>query len=297
MKKMFLMAGMILLAAACSNESENQVINNLADEAQVRVQVKGFDVSQEDFPMTRTDPQDVSDYDGVKAVTLAFYSGEETEVYKVTQLRSDATTYSTFGEFSLSLPLGSYTMVVLGYALYDDDALTLTSPSEAEVTMGGVRETFAATQAVNITSTNSVNLSATLSRIVAQLKVNSTDNRTDDVSKVRMTFSAGGKRFSPTSGLATLNNGFSSTVSISTAVGVRSGSIGYLFLATDEQTMDVTIETLNADGDAIFTKVVKNVPFKRNRKTKLSGAIYTVAAASTSFTLDTDWIADTNVNF
>lgn len=56
----------------------------------------------------------MADYDGVKAITLAFFNGT-TEVYKTTQFRADNTTYTTFGEFDCTLPMGSYTMVVLGY--------------------------------------------------------------------------------------------------------------------------------------------------------------------------------------
>lgn len=97
-------------------------------------------------------------------------------------------------------------MVVLGYVLYDDDELTLTSPTQAEYTAGCPRETFATTQVVNVTNTTAKELTATLDRIVTCLQVISTDGRTANVNKVRMTFSAGGKRFSPTSGLATEQN-------------------------------------------------------------------------------------------
>jgi hypothetical protein len=188
-------------------------------------------------------------------------------------------------------------MVVLGYVLYDDDALTLTSPTQAEWTVNAPRETFAATQAVNVTNTTALNLTATLDRIVSQLKVISTDNRTANVEKIRMTFAAGGKQFSPTTGLATVNTGSVSTVSAGVAVGERSGSIGYVFLATDEQTMDVTIETLDAQGNTIFSKTVENVPFQRNRKTKLTGAIYSASAAAGSFQVNTDWLADYSDTF
>ena len=190
-------------------------------------------------------------------------------------------------------------MVVLGYVLYDDDALTLTSPTQAEYTVGSPRETFAATQAVSITNTSAVNLSATLDRIVAQLKVISTDNRTANVEKIRMTFAAGGKAFNPTTGLATVNTGSVSTVNTGVEVGERSGAIGYVFLQTDEQTMDVTIETLDADGNTIFSRTVNNVPFKRNRITKLTGSIYPTAASTTagSFQVSADWIPAYDMNF
>lgn len=311
MKNSILIAGMIVLAASCSNESaelsnEQTVAQSL--QAPVTVSVSGFSVEQSDIfdpvggaqgARATTRGTALGDYSDIKFVTLAFYKSDGTEVYKHTQNRDALEQGETFGEFSTSLVYGSYTMVVLGYVLYDDDELTLTSPTQAEYTGGSPRETFVATQEVNITNTSSVNLSATLERIVAQLKVISSDNRTENVSNVRMTLSAGGKRFSPTSGLATLNTGFSNTVGIGTAVGAKSGSISNIFLASDEQEMNVTIETLDSEGHTIFSTVVENVPFKRNRITKLTGSIYPTSAGATigSFSVSGDWLTAHDMTF
>lgn len=296
MKNSILIAGMILLAASCSNDECGNFVENNGGYTPVTVSVSGFSVEQGDFSGT-TRATAIGSYNGVSFITLAFYASNGTEVYKHTQEKGNLEQGETFGEFSTPLPIGSYTMVVLGYVLYDDDALTLTSPTQAEWTVNAPRETFAATQEVNVTNTTALNLSATLDRIVAQLKVISTDNRTANVEKVRMTFAAGGKQFSPTTGLATVNTGSVSTVSAGEAVGERSGSIGYVFLATDEQTMDVTIETLDAQGNTIFSKTVENVPFQRNRKTKLTGAIYSASAAAGSFEVNTDWAVETYLTF
>ena len=286
-KQISIIAALALLASCSVKEDRMKCV------APVTVRVSGFSVSQEDFPDTRTA---VADYNGVKVLTLAFYDGA-TAVYKTTQVKDDPSTFTTFGEFSTRLPIGSYTMVALGYVLYEDDELTLTSPTQAEYTDGYIRETFSATQPVNITSTQALNLSATLDRTVSCLKVISTDGKTANVSKVRMTFSAGGKRFSPSTGLATVNTGSQSVVGVSALVGNPSTSIGYVFLASDEQTMDVTIETLDADGNTILSQTVTDVPFKRNRRTKLTGALYSANASAGSFQLNTEWVADYNDTF
>ena len=297
MKKLFFIAGLVLLFAACSNESENMVNNAQMEEAvtPVKVHVSGFSVSQEDYPTTRA-AQDVTDYTGVKAITLAFYNGS-TEVYKHEQVRGALEEGETLGEFECSLPMGSYTMVVIARGQGDGDVFTLTSPTEAAYTGDHSRETFAYTQAVDITNTSAVDISATLNRIVAKLQVFSTDNKTSNANSVRMTFAAGGKAFNPTSGLATANTGFVNTVPISAAVGSTSNSVSYLFLAADEQDIDVTIETLDGEGNTLFSKTVQNVPFKRNRVTKLTGAMYTNDAVSGAFQLETAWLEDENVPF
>ena len=289
-----------MIAASCSNESVNDVENAVENvQVPVQVHVSDFSVSQEEFPggstrsgaargTTRaaTNP---ATYDGVKSLTLAFYAGDGTEAYKHEQVKCSLEDGETFGEFTLSLPMGSYTMVVLGYGKSEDDDLVLTSPTQAEYTGAHARETFAAVQTVNINSTNSVNLSATLNRVIAKFHVLSSDGRAANATNVRMTFAAGGKSFNPTTGLAISNGGFSNTVVTSASAGSTSSSISYLFLATDEQEVDVTIETQDADGNTLFSKTVPNVPFKRNRVTKLTGAMYTNNSVSGAFQVETAW--------
>lgn len=287
------LATICILFAGCSKEKEP---TNSAQVATVKVHVSDFAVSQEVFPGGTKTTEDPADYNGVNAMTLAFYNAAGTEVVKTTQLKSDNTTFTTFGEFECSLPMGSYTMVVLAYYTNENSVLTLTSPTVASYSLRA-RETFATTQTVTISNTNDVDISAILSRIVSMLTVKSTDGKTADVTNVRMTLSAGGIDFNPTTGLAITNTGFANTVGNSAAVGSTSTSSTVLFLNSDEQTMDVTIETLDADGNTLFSKTVNNVPFKRNRVTKLTGAMYTNSGVDGGFQISTDWLTEYNGQF
>ena len=286
MKKIYLILAALLLVAGCKKKDDALV--------PVRIHVNDFTITQDTLPSKDGIPE----YNGVKAVTLAFYkTSDGSEQYKVNQFREDPSTYTTFGDFSLSLPMGSYTMVVLGYGLNEGEpAITLTSPTSATFGTYPARETFVATQAVNVTNTSAVELSATLSRVISKVKVTSTDGCTENAVSVRLTFSAGGKAFNPTTGLATSNTGFSNVLPIQSTVGNPTNSISYLFLATDEQTMTVTIDVLNALEESISHKVVNNVPLQRNRLTTLTGSIYS-AGAGTDFTVDTEWWPETGVTF
>ncbi len=289
--KQFFIAGVILLmAASCSKENVDMVNNVQVEETMVPVTVRvdGFSVAQSDFNGGQTRSTTIADYNNVKAVTLAFYKGDGTESYKVTQIKDDGT-YTTFGEFSLNLAMGSYTMVVIARGYTEGDVLSLTSPTAAVYTTDHTRDTFVKTQTVNITNCNPVDLSATLDRIVAKLDVISSDGRVQEATNVRVTFAAGGKAFNPTTGLATVNTGFDNTVTISASAGNTSTSSSYVFLASDTQSMNVTIETLDVNGNTLFSKVVENVPFKRNRKTILTGAMYTNASLTGAFSVNKDW--------
>lgn len=281
------MAIVALFAASCSQNNETEVIN---EPVPVTVHVDGFSVSQGDFPSTRATA--VGDYAGVKSLTLAFYASDGTQAYKHTQFKTDASTFTTFGEFSTSLTAGNYTLVVLGYGQgTTNEEITLTSPTSAGFT-DTVRETFAYTEPVVVNTSTPLNLSATLDRIVSKISVKSTDGRSADVKTIRVSMSGGSKSFNPTTGLATDNNGLVNSVVTSTTVGNPTNIGSALFLITDEQTVNVTIETLDNDDNVLFSKTVNNVPLERNRVTTLTGAMYSVTGTANagSFQLNTDWI-------
>lgn len=150
---------------------------------------------------------------------------------------------------------------------------------------------------MTINNTDAVDICATLSRIVAKVNITSTDNRPAIVAAIRATFSAGGKAFNPTTGLATDNSGSSNTVVLQNAPGGTSGIVSYLFLATDEQTLDVTFETLDASEHVLYTKTITGVRLKRNRVTTLRGVMFANDSTSGSFQVDTDWIEGNTLNF
>ena len=299
MKKIFLWASLCLFAVSCSNEtieSDNGVTNAEKVLAPVTVRVNGFSVTQEEMASggTTRAAQTAASYTDVGAIDLAFYSGG-TEVYKHTQLRGDNTTYTTFGEFSCNLPIGTYTMVAIARGYYDGDVLTMTSPTAAGYTSERPRETFCASQSVTVTAAGA-DASVTMNRIITQLNIISTDQISSGVAKIRTTYGGGSKSFAPTSGLATDDNGFSLTNN----PAVQDGHLGicnFAFLATDEETMTITIEALDADNHVLFTKSVPGVPLKRNRQTTLTGAIFTASASSAAFQVETAWIEGNTVNF
>lgn len=299
MKKIFLWASLCLFAVSCSNEtieSDNGVTNAEKVLAPVTVRVNGFSVTQEEMASggTTRAAQTAASYTDVGAIDLAFYSGG-TEVYKHTQLRGDNTTYTTFGEFSCNLPIGTYTMVAIARGYYDGDVLTMTSPTAAGYTSERPRETFCASQSVTVTAAGA-DASVTMNRIITQLNIISTDQISSGVAKIRTTYGGGSKSFDPTSGLATDDNGFSLTNN----PAVQDGHLGicnFAFLATDEETMTITIEALDADNHVLFTKSVPGVPLKRNRQTTLTGAIFTASASSAAFQVETAWIEGNTVNF
>ena len=289
-----LMLGTVVTLSSCSEEVMNP--ENETAYAPVCVQVNEFSVSMTDFPSTRA-VESASSYAYVKAITLALYDSQGTEVYNTTQLKDDASTYTTFGQFSFSLPIGNYTLVAIGRNHFSTDVFTLTSPTDAAYTSTLPRETFCATQSVTILGTTPLNLSITLNRINTMLIVKSTDQCPVDATKLRTTYTEASKGFNPTTGLATDDDGFTIVNSMKIKNNKTENS-SYAFLSSDEQSMDITLEVLDASDNVLCTKSISAVPFKRNRATILEGQLFTPSSASSAtFSFETEWLQDLTVTF
>ena len=148
---------------------------------------------------------------------------------------------------------------------------------------------FCTTQEVTVSTTDPMDLSVTLGRISAKLNVVSTDVRPSSATKIRTTYAKGGKSFNPSTGLATVDTGFSQTNNPSTAVGATIDVSCFPFLYSDQEVMTVTIQALDASDNVLASHVVNDVPFKRNRATVLTGDVFTASGAA-AFQLETGWL-------
>ena len=286
------MAAVTLLCLSCNKQVETP---DSEPTATVSVHVTDFTLAFSDLPGAGTRAtEDPADYDFVGELVLAFYDADGKEVYKTSQSKSSTATDAIFGEFSFQLPVGNYTMVAIGRDVGTSDAFSLTSPTQAAYTSERVRETFSAVRPVVIASTAAVSLNVTLNRLVTKLVVESTDNQPAGVAKIRTTYGAGSKGFNPTTGLALDNNGFSLNNSVNATPGTTLAIKNYAFLAADEQEIDITLEVLDEKGGVLSTRVIPNVPFRRNRQTTLRGQLF---SSKGTFHLETTWLPGVEVNF
>jgi hypothetical protein len=68
-------------------------------------------------------------------------------------------------------------------------------------------------------------------------------------------------------------------------------------LASNEQVMDITLEVLDADNNVLITKEVKDVPLVRNKKTTLSGALFTPTDVTLGVSVEKDWLPEETITF
>ena len=290
--KSIIMAAVMLLCLSCNKQVENP---DSEPTATVSVHVSDFTVALSDLPGAGTRATEApANYDFVGELVLAFYDADGKEVYKTSQSKSSTATDASFGEFSFQLPVGNYKMVAIGRDVGSNDAFSLTSPEQAAYTSERVRETFSAVQPVVIASAAAVSLNVTLNRVVTKLVVESTDNQPAGVAKIRTTYGAGSKGFNPTTGLALDNKGFSLNNSVNATPGTTLAIKNFAFLAADEQEIDITLEVLDEKGGVLSTRVIPNVPFRRNRQTTLRGQLF---SSKGTFHLETTWLPGVEVNF
>jgi len=286
------MAAVMLLCLSCNKQVENP---DSEPTATVSVHVSDFTVALSDLPGAGTRATEApADYAYVGELVLAFYDADGKEVYKTSQSKSSTATDASFGEFSFKLPVGNYKMVAIGRDVGSNDAFSLTSPVQAAYTSERVRETFSAVQPVVIASAAAVSLNVTLNRVVTKLVVKTTDTQPAGVAKIRTTYGAGSKGFNPTSGLALDNTGFALTNSVNAKPDTVLAIKNYAFLAADEQEIDITLEVLDEKGGVLSTRVIPNVPFRRNRQTTLRGQLF---SSKGTFHLETTWLPGVEVDF
>lgn len=289
-----MLAGVLLLALSCSHQAE---VDNQEITIPVRVHVNDFSFSHESFTNAATRAGDSpNSYDAVKAVDIAFFSGSEL-VHAATQLKDDAITYTTFGEFECRLEQGDYTMVTVARNRSAGDVFTITSPTQAAYTSARARETFCCVQSIKVDGTKAVDVSPVLKRVVAKFRLVSTDDVPADAATIRTTYSAGSKRFNPTTGLATDDNGF---VVTNTAKATTAGNLdvySMVFLPAEEKTMDITIEVLDKNDQVLISKSLPDVHFRLNQVTKATGAVFTPALTTLTITLNTPWLPEEEYNF
>lgn len=196
--------------------------------------------------------------------------------------------------FSLSLSYGSYKMVVIAHE--GEFPITLSNLSEASFGSEKPKDTFLYSQDLTIENSDPANLSATLSRIITRLIIESTDSKPANVKDVRITLSKGGTTFSPVTGFAANDAGFVNSISLAEAATGTSKLRTTFFIGAIEENLDVKAEVLDEDATVLNTINVPAVPFKRNRATFLKGSLYSVSSQA-SFAVETGFEGDIKLDF
>ena len=267
------------MLTACSQDEEQIALNGSpVEEETVTMTFSPYQMEA----MTRTA---VSIADVVNHLDVWIYEGGS-EVAAIHQTTSDA----DFGSVSVTLDkTKTYTMYAIGHKA---DGATL---SDGVISFTDSKITHAMYYSTTFSPATTTSLSCLMTRIVADFRLDITDEIPSECKKFRFTITGIYDRWNVSTG-GTHQLDRVSTISY----GGTSAIFNVYAIVTDAQTLHtVTVEALDADGNALVPAQVKtfeNVPLRNGYKTTYRGAFFTEENMTMTFTVD-DWNEYDVVNF
>lgn len=277
MKKIgfFALAAMVL--TACSSESEEQSAFN-----DFPVENETVTINFSPYQMEAMTRSAVSIADVVNHLDVWIYESGS-EVTSAHQSTSDA----DFGSVSVTLDkTKTYTLYAVGHKA---DGATL---SDDVISFADDKTTHAMYYTTTFSPAATTFLSCLMNRIVADFRLEITDDIPTNAVKFRFTVSGVFDRWSVTTG-ATHGIDRVSTINY----GGTSAIFNIYAITTDAQTMHtVTVEALDENDAVIQSWVFENVPLRNGYKTNYRGTFFIDTPMSMSFTVN-DWNEYDVVNF
>ena len=280
MKNYGILALAAMVLTACSQDESERVFNGSTVENQKEVTLTFTPYQME--AMTRTA---VSIADVVTKLDVWIYESG-TEFYSAHQTTSDA----DFGSITVTLDkTKTYTLYAVGHKA---DGATL---ADGVISFTDDKVTHAMYYSITFSPATTTTLSCLMNRIVADFRLDITDDFPDVCKKLRFTISNVYDRWNVSTG------GTHSLDRVSTiSYGGTSAIFNVYAITTDAQTLHtVTVEALDVDGNSLVPaqlKTFENVPLRNGYKTTYRGAFFTEENMAMTFTVN-DWNEYETVDF
>ena len=266
MKKLFIMALAVAMLTACSSDNWEEP----------RVKSEEFtDVVLTFSPYEQTAMTRAATSVATVVTHLDVWITDGTTTQDIHQTSSDA----DFGSLSVTLnKTKTYTIYAVGHKA---DGATL---SDGVISFADDKVTHSIYYSTTFSPATTTNLSCLMNRIVADFRLDITDDFPAECKSLRFTIANVFDRWNVTTG-GTHQLDRVSTISY----GGTSSIFNVYAIVTDAQTThDITVEALDADGNVLQTRTFANVPLQNGYKTTYRGTFFIDTATSAGFTID-DW--------
>ena len=263
-----------MVLTACSSENEEQRMEN--------EELSEVTLTFSPYQMEAITRAAVSIANVVTKLDVWIYESGS-EVAAVHQSTSDA----DFGNVTVTLDkTKTYTLYAVAHKA---DGATLT---DGVISFTDDKVTHSMFYTTTFSPATTTSLSCLMTRIVADFRLEITDDIPTSAVKFRFTVNGVYDRWNVTTG-ATHGIDRVSTINY----GGTSAIFNVYAITTDEQTThDITVEALNADDGVIQTRVFSDVPLRNGYKTNYRGTFFIDTPMTMSFAVN-DWNEYDTVDF
>ena len=305
MKKFRLLCGYLIAAAflaSCEvpytpepSETGNVTFTFTASGAQTRSGEAAPSGSPEDFPTTRG-AVIIGDY--FTKLNVMLFNQDGTKYFD--KVRTQYSTDENYGQMSLTLPAGEYTVVAVGHS--SAKSATIKSPEMVQFTASEgqkLTDTFCYCGAVTIGDEPSSH-EFTLCRVTAMLRFCFTDEEIPAaMTAIKFDYSGGSANFNPTTSEGTTKSTQSEVRSLSANDTYQVYTFPYL---SNTGALKVTVSAMSSDGTVLRKLTLTDVPVTRNRITTYTGALFSddpgsITQSGFGFTADPEWAGEDTFYF
>lgn len=216
------------------------------------------------------------------------------------KVRTQYSSDENFGQMSLTLPAGEYTVVAVGHSSVK--SATIKSPEMVQFTASDgekLTDTFCYCGNVTI-GDEPAQYALTMSRVTAMVRFQFTDEEIPaSLASVKFDYTGGSANFNPLTSEGTTKSTQSENRTVSGNDMYQVFTFPYL---SATGTLKMTISALTASGEVIKKKTIDAVPVTRNRITTYTGTLFTegegtITQSGFGFTVNPDWDGEDQYNF
>lgn len=216
------------------------------------------------------------------------------------KVRTQYSSDENFGQMSLTLPAGEYTVVAVGHSSVK--SATIKSPEMVQFTASdGEKLTDTFCYCGNVTVGDEPQQhSLTMSRVTAMVRFQFTDEEIPaSLASVKFDYTGGSANFNPLTSEGTTKSTQSENRPVSGNDMYQVFTFPYL---SATGTLKMTISALTSTGEVIKKKTLDAVPVTRNRITTYTGTLFsdgegTITQSGFGFTVNPDWDGEDQYNF
>lgn len=214
-------------------------------------------------------------------LTMAIYDENDKLVSSVTQ----ESTSNTFGQFSVELEAGNYSVLFVGYD--KDNAINVDNVSVVSFANSEVPHVLYSYQNITVGKNTEGTNEVILQRCVSRFELRINDRLPQNIGNFSISTSNVGVAFNAKTGLASQSTTYTKTFNLTSLAGSTEPlQMGvYCFLPEESANVSVTATAYASNGEEIKKSSFTDVPLKVNQLTRYKGDFFAELPIESSFSL------------